>query len=761
MFELLFKYPVSLFQKGHFVFLTPWPLWLMAAGILAAAGLLFWHVRRNHGMLSGLRPVAIWLLETALIALLLFLLWHPALSVATLRPQQNVVAVLVDDSHSMNISDESGTRLARAQSILNGGLLQALGTKFQVRLYKFGSDAQRMQKPVEATGAEPATRIGSTLERVLAESSSLPLGAMVVLSDGADNAGGIDLDTIAAIRRQRIPIHTVGLGLEHPQKDIEVTDAVLPARALPQSRLTALVTMQSYGMSGSKAKLTVHDGPKVIASQDVTLKGDGVLQTESITFNADKVVGPKSLEIGVDPVPGENNALNNKVSRLVNVQDRKPRILYFDGEPQYEYKFIRRAMDDNPEIVVFSMVRTTQNKIYRQPCPAGGCPEGFKGEDKEDLAAGFPSKPEELNQFQGLMLANVEAGYFTPTQQQLIHDFVDRRGGGLLLLGGRASLSDGGYPNSPLADLVPTKLPPNKGTFHRDFSKVELTQAGRESILTRLEDNPERNVARWKDIPMVADYQEVGEPKPGATVLLNVTPPSRSAIPLLVTAPYGHGRTAVFATGGSWRWKMWLPHDDKTHATFWQQMFRYLVTDTPGQVTVTTPKTALSDETRVPLRVEVRDKEYKPLSTARVQARFLSPDGSSATVELAPQPLEEGVYTGEWTAEKPGTYVAEILAGQEQQEVGRDTLGFRREDGVAENFHTGQNRELLQKLSDQTGGKYYTAADASKLANEISYSEAGITSRETRDLWDMPILLLLAFGIRGSEWLLRRKWGVV
>jgi uncharacterized membrane protein len=760
MFELLFKYPASLFQKGHFVFLTPWPLWLMAAGILAAAGLLFWHVRRNHGMLSGLRPVAIWLLETALIALLLFLLWHPALSVATLRPQQNVVAVLVDDSHSMSITDESGTRLARAQSVLDGGLLKSLATRFQVRLYKFGADAQRMGKPAEATGAAPATRVGNALEGVLAESSSLPLGAIILFSDGADNAGGIDLDTVAAIRRQRIPIHTVGLGREHPDRDVEVNDAVIPARALPQSRLTALVTLQSYGLSGKKARLSVRDGAKVLASQDVALRGDGVLQSESITFNAGQEVGPRTLTIGVDPIPGEINALNNKVSRLVNVQARKPRILYFDGEPQYEYKFIRRAMDDNPEIVVFSMVRTTQNKIYRQPCPAGGCPEGFK-EDKQELADGFPSKPEELNQFQGLMLANVEAGYFTPTQQQLIHDFVDRRGGGLLFLGGRASLSDGGYPNSPLADLVPTKLPPNKGTFHRDFSKVELTQAGRESILTRLDDNPERNLQRWKEIPMVADYQEIGEPKPGATTLLNVVPQSHSAIPLLVTEPYGRGRTAVFASGGSWRWKMWMPHDDKTHATFWQQMFRYLVTDTPGQVTATTPKTVLSDDTRVPLRVEVRDKEYKPLSAARVQARFLSPDGSSATIELAPQPLEEGVYTGEWTAEKPGTYVTEILAGQEQQEIGRDTIGFRREDGVAENFHTGQNRELLQKLSDQTGGKYYTAADASKLANEISYSEAGITSRETRDLWDMPILLLLAFGIRGSEWLLRRKWGVV
>ena len=168
-------------------------------------------------MLSGLRPMAIWLLETGLVALILFLLWHPALSVATLRPQQNVVAVLVDDSRSMSIADASGTREAAAQAVLNGGLLKSLGDRFQVRLYKFGKEPERIQKPEQLTASAPASRIGDTLERVLAESSSLPLGAIVLLSDGADNAGGIDLDTIAAIRRQRIPVHTIGFGREHPR----------------------------------------------------------------------------------------------------------------------------------------------------------------------------------------------------------------------------------------------------------------------------------------------------------------------------------------------------------------------------------------------------------------------------------------------------------------------------------------------------------------------------------------------------------------
>jgi hypothetical protein len=127
MFELLFKYPASLFHKGKFVLLTPWPIWLLALAIVAAALLLFLHVRRNHGMLTGGRPIVIWLLETSLIALILFLLWHPALSVATLRPQQNVVAVVADDSHSMMINDSGGTRLAREQAVLNDGLLKSLG----------------------------------------------------------------------------------------------------------------------------------------------------------------------------------------------------------------------------------------------------------------------------------------------------------------------------------------------------------------------------------------------------------------------------------------------------------------------------------------------------------------------------------------------------------------------------------------------------------------------------------------------------------
>ncbi|HTQ53290.1 MAG TPA: glutamine amidotransferase [Bryobacteraceae bacterium] len=749
MFEFLFKYPGAVFQKGQFVLLAPWPLWMLAMGVIVAGALLLWHVRRHSGLLTGARSLVIWTLETGMIALLLFLLWHPAISIATLRPQQNVVAVMVDDSRSMGIREGSQTRGAEAAGLLDHKLLGALGEKFQVRLYRFGKDAERIQKTGQLTDGQPASRIGDSLEQVLADSSTLPLGAVVLLSDGADNSGGVDLDTISQIRRRHIPVHTIGFGREKPGKDIEITDAVLPSRALPDSRLSALVTFRQYGFAGEKAQVSVRDGSRILATRQVQLKGDGAPQSEALLFSAGSA-GPKTLEIAVDPLPGEENRDNNSLRRLVNVESRKPRILYMEGEPRWEFKFIRRAAEDDRSLQLASMLRTTQNKIYYQ---------GFADAHPPD--EGFPAKPEELFAYDGLIVGSVEANYFTETQQDLIREFANRRGGGILFLGGRFALADGGYQHSPLAELLPVELPANKGTFHRDFSSQELTAQGKASLICRLLEDPERNAERWTKMPQLANYNDVGEAKPGAVVLMEVAPAGRHRMPLLVTENYGRGRTAVFATSGSWRWRMWQDHTDTTHATFWQQLMRHLVSDSPGRVSASTARTVLADETRVTLRAEVRDKAYKPVPNAVVEAHIVGPDGKPAAIELTPVPLQEGAYSAEWNAEKPGTYVAEIVAGRDKDELGRDVALFRREDGVAENFHTSQNRELLEKLASETGGRYYRASDAGRLAGEISYSEAGITTRETKDLWDMPAVFLLALLLRGSEWVLRRRWGVV
>ncbi len=752
MFQFLFNYPTAIFSKGELILLGSWPRWILwLLVVVVAAGLGFLIRSRLSNAAPGLRKwrmAAIWLIQSLVAALVLVLLWQPAITVAELKPQQNIIAVLVDDSRSMALADNGTSRLAEAVKALQGGVLTGLQQKFQTRVYAVDSRLTRVPDPNQIQASAPATHLGDDLQQLVSETSGLPLGAVVLMSDGADNSGGIDLNTIAALRSRHIPVHTVGFGPEQTSHDVEIDDAIVAPRALADSRLAAAVSFHQRGYSGQKAMLTVRDGDKVIATRQITFGSDGKIQSETVPFSAGDA-GAKTLQFSIDPMPGEDNRLNNSVTRLVNVESDKRRILYVEGEPRWEYKFIRRAEDDDRIVQVASMLRTTENKIYRQGI-----------EDPNELADGFPSKAEDLFKYQGLIIGSVEVAYFTPAQQDLIRQFVDRRGGGLLLLGGRFALSDGGWGGSSLSDLLPATLPNRKNTFHRAPATVALTPTGADSLICRLVDDPQRNVEKWKTLPYLMDYQEIGEPKPGAATLVTMKAGSHE-MPLLVTENYGRGRSAILATSGTWRWQMSLPLGDTSHAMFWRQLLRWVVSDTPGQVESSVPHQVIFDDSHIHLSADVRDKSYVPAPDASVEAHILGPDGISAMVEMTPVPDAPGTFQADWTADKPGSYLTEVTARRGDQEIGKDVLTFQRMDGVAENFHTEQNRDLLEKLSSQTGGEYWRPQELSKLASDIPYSEAGVTIRETKPLWNMPVVFLVILLLLFSEWLLRRRWGIV
>ena len=753
MFEFFFRYPARVFSQGDFVLLSGWPKWILCILLLGAAVALGWRIYSRIGRtahnLKYWQAAVIWLLESMVVCLVLVLLWQPAIVVAELKPQQNVIAVLIDDSRSMGISEGGATRVEQAKQALQNNVLAELQAKFQTRLYRLDRSVTRVNNLQEiGDAAAPATHIGDGLNQLLAETSDLPVGGVVLLSDGSDNSRGIDRDTIAALRNRHIPVDTVGFGEETVSPDVEMDDAVVAPRAVADSRLSAEIRFHQHGYDGRKATLSVRDGDKVLSSREITFAGAGKIQSEELLFNAG-AAGAKSLQFSTDPQPDEKNRLNNSVTRPVDVESAQRRILYVEGEPRWEYKFIRRAEDDDKTVQIVSMLRTTENKIYRQGI-----------DDPKELADGFPVRPEDLFTYSGIIIGSVEAGYFTPVQQDLLREFVDRRGGGVLFLGGHSSLGDGVWTGSSLVDLLPVVLPTHKNTFHRAPAYAELTAAGADSLICRLADDPDANAQRWKKLPYLMDYQEAGTPKPGAAVLAQMRAGS-SKYPMLITQNYGRGRTAVLATSGTWRWQMSMPLGDTSHQMFWQQLLRWLVADTPGRVVATIPNRTLLDDGHVHFSADVRDDEYQPAPDAKVEAHVIGPGGISSTVEMVPVPDTPGSFQADWTADKAGSYVAEVTAGRGSEELGRDVVTFLRSDDVAENFHTEQNRDLLERLAQQTGGRYWRPGDLGKLAEEIPYSQAGITMRETKELWDLPILFLLILLARSMEWLLRRRWGIV
>ena len=453
------------------------------------------------------------------------------------------------------------------------------------------------------------------------------------------------------------------------------------------------------------------------------------------------------------------------MTRVVNVGADARRILYIEGEPRWEYKFIREAEEDDRMVQIVSMVRTSENKIYRQGIA-----------NPKELAAGFPSRAEDLFAYQGLIIGSVEAAYFTPgaagidprirrsprrrpaaarrsvlaRRWRLERHETDRPFADDAAHAGEHVSSRGRSAGTAPPTRSPNSRPPARTASSPAWSTI-----------------PPPTPPSGRQLPYLMDYEDPGTPKPGATVSPNMITPEGRKLPLLITENFGRGRTAIMATGGSWRWQMSLPLGDTAHDLFWQQLLRWLVSDTPGHVTASVPAQMLLDNGAVTITAEVRDQQYNPAPDAKVEAHILGPSGVSALVEMSPVPDNPGQFQAAWSAPKTGAYLTEVTAQRTDPktgkvaELGRDVFTFQRMDGVAENFHTEQNRDLLEHLATQTGGQYWKPADLGKLARSIPFSEAGVTMRETKDLWNLPLVFLVLVLLRFSEWWLRRKWGIV
>ena len=750
MFEFLFKYSPTVFENGELVFASGWPVWLLAAGAGAAAAAIAVSLSRRRDTLSAPRLAAIGLLQVAMVAVILTLLWRPSLSTQTLRAQENSVALLLDTSASMSYGEGEESRLQQAVAALDEGVLADLAELFEVRLYAFAGASEAIDGLTDVPAPGEATRIGSALVDVLREARSSALGAVVLISDGADNSGELDAARLAEIAGYGVPVHAVGVGRESIPEDIELESVAVSDQVMPGSRISAQVSIR-YAEPG-EARLRVYDGDAVVASEPVTLPASAGITTRWVEFDVGEA-GVKDLRFSLDPLPGEGNVTNNTQYRTVVVPEARRSILYVEGEPRWEYKFIRRAVDEDPAVRLASLLRTTPNKFYRQGI-----------DTPDELEGGFPEDRETLFGYDGLVIGSFSAAGLTEEQQEHIRDFVSERGGSLLMLGGRRGLADGGWGNSVVAEALPVQLPDlDAASFMRVPVPVELTAEGQESLVTRLDADRETNGELWEGMPDIADFQYVGAVKPGAVTLLEAEVRG-TAQPLLVHQRFGRGQVYVLASGGTWRWQMQLPSEDQRHETFWRQILHALVSATPERVALTAERPYYVDEDEVVLRARVRDGGFEPVGNASVELSVagdaLAGDPAAAEpVLMQPVSGEPGAYEATVLADAAGLYRFEARAELGEETLGRAGYSVRRATGVSEHFQIQQNRPLLERLASLTGGRYFTLGQLDELPETIQFSEAGIVERELLDLWNMPFFFLLLLLLKAGEWVLRLFWG--
>ena len=754
--SFLFKYRETIFSKGRLVFGAQPSVLLIVAAFILIGGFIYLIYYRNQKMRARTRWV-LTSLRLALLMLILFCLMRPAIVIPSVLPHSTFVAVLMDDTASMKIADEGGrARLDAIRQLMapDNAFYSALSDKFKLKMYKFSNGAEPMQNPAELSGGGQETDLAASLDQVAKGLSGLPVGGVVLMTDGAQNSNADLTTTLASLKSRGIPVFTVGVGSPRMNGDVEISSASAPRRALIGSAVSAELSVRADGIKDQVIKIDVAEDGHPIKSQTVPVTPGDSTQVVRINFTPTSA-GIHRYTFSAPPLPGEPVIDNNSQELLVDVEDTHPRVLYIEGEPRWEYGKIRGGMADEKNVVLVSMLRSADGKFYRQGVDSG-----------DELGQGFPKTEQELFKYDAIVLGSVEATFFTFDQLRAIEQFVARRGGALLALAGANSFDGGQYLNTPMADLLPVYLTGQTvQEWESQTFKAEPSDHGRDNPVVKLQDGREQNEKAWAEMPAITLPEVFASVKPGATSILQArgVKERSKVVPLLVEERYGRGRSLALLASDTWRWRMMLESKNTSFETFWRNLMRYLVQSVRRPVEVSTSKASYASGDQVQIRAEVADSKYNNVTDASVQAHVTAPSGRAFDIPLKAQAQqdfdgygasvpasEQGVYKIEVTAQgqrgtktelSATTSAAEFLVGQTNREA----------------FGSAQNRDLLKRISAETGGGYYSIDTANNLVDDISHTENGNSVRETKDLWDMPINFLLLVGLASAEWFIRKR----
>ncbi len=752
--QLLFQYRPVVFAQGDIRFV---PFTGAYAGAVLGVAAMLAAIASYRRVRAGSRArdrAVLMSLRLAVVGILVVCLFRPVLVVRAAVPQQNVVGVLVDDSLSMRIADDDGQArsafVQRAFGRTDGSLLHALSDRYAVRMFRFSASAARAASMDEFRFDGRRSELAKALDQVRQEMTGLPLAGLVVVTDGVET-GDTPLDeALRGLRAADVPVFTVGVGRESLPRDIQIDRVTAPASVLKGTSLLLDVAVSQTGYDGQPLTLDVEDEGRLVGTQafEVSAGQRAVVRVRVAASEA----GPRLFRFRVAPRPGELVAENNIRDTLIEVRDGREKILYFEGEPRPEMKFVRRAVADDPNLQLVVLQRTADHKFLR-----------LDVDGPDELAAGFPATRDELFTYRGLVLGSVEAGAFTGDQLRMIVEFVDRRGGGLLMLGGPRAFGEGGYAGTPVAEVLPLAVERDR-PGNRRVSRLTITptRAGAAHAVTQIAATETASAARWKQLPPLTSVNAPGAIRPGATVLLEGTDEGGRTQPVLVSQPFGRGKALAFAVQDSWLWQMHasIPVDDQTHEQFWRQTLRWLTDGASGVVELHTRVDPVEPNEPWAVTAYVVGPTFVALNDARVVAHVTGAAGSTLDVPLQRRGEQPGDYRGSAPPLAEGLYEIRVEASRGGEPPGVAVAHVRAAPGNGEHFDPKMRASVLQRIARETGGRFYTPGNVSSLPDDLRYAGRGVTTVEERDLWHMPIVLALLVALTCTEWGYRRAVGL-
>jgi uncharacterized membrane protein len=743
---------------------TPLVFALLVLLIIAAVWASYYKTTRP---LSSNWKAAFITLRSAVLVLLLFCLLRPVVTTTQVSPQETYLAVLVDNSQSMAVADMSGdrTRMEAVQNeFVQGGVLEDLSESFQLRTFSFDKQTRRIASLDEGAEAGTASSIDQALAYVEDQLNGLPLGGVVLISDGADNSNVDPAIRAQGFGDRQIPIFTVGVGQDQIPRDIGIVDVSAAETILEGSVFNVQVALNHQGYEGQQVLLSVMDEDTLVTSETITLGAEGVTRRYELELSPERpelIVYELQVELQQDEIIPENN---NYRFLLDNTPKTPLDVLYIEGHPRNEYKFIRRAVEQDESLRLATYLQTGPEKFYRQ---------GIKS--PTELSSGFPVSKEDLYEYEALILGDIEESFFNADQLQMIEDFVAERGGGFL----KSGMIDEGFINTPIADLLPVTLVEEnflpghlRGGIRRgdhptgELYFPRLTRDGEFSPLLRLAGDDNQNRSLWGQLPQLQGVYVTGRIKPGATVLMEH--PSlqyqNQALPIIVQQRYGSGRSMAITTASTWRWQMMMPSEDQSQETLWRQLLRWLAVSAPQRISIDFDREFYNVGDVVNVTATVLDEAFEPDNDATLWMQTVTPLDQVTDVPMEWDISEDGVYRSSFTVQEEGVFNLLVdvasAAGEGSSDASEKSAAFVVTPSLREYTNAELDSGLLARIASASGGQYFDLQNVSNLAGAVEFTPNAYSREVQIDLWDRPWLLGLLILLLCADWIARRMKGL-
>ena len=781
-------------------------LWPMVGFGLVAVLVLAWSYRATAG--HPLRWVCLALKALGLAALALCVL-EPLWLGQRARPGANLFAVLADNSQGLQVRDRGETR-SRGEALraqldpLISPWQVSLAAAFDVRRYLFDTRLQSTKDFFELKFDGLATALGSALRTLGDRFQGRPLAGVLLLTDGnaTDLAGAAVPDL-----RGLPPIYPVVFGRRDAVQDIAVQQVTVGQSSFEDAPVTLQADVVSTGYRGRPvtARLVDRTG-KTVLEQTANARADGEVlpfrfqlkpDQPGLSFYQVRVSTPAEAALaGATPAgPTEEATLANNTRAFTVDRGQGPvRVLYVSGRPNWEFKFLNRAVQIDEQVQLVGLIRVakrepkfdfrgrageTSNPLFRGF--GAQSPEEVQRydqpvlvrlntRDEVELRAGFPRTAEELYGYHAVILDDLEAEFFSPDQAQLLQKFVSERGGGFLMLGGMESFHEGKYLRTPVGDMLPVYLDRDEGTAGTPGKlQFQLAREGWLQPWARLRDNEADERARIDFMPPFEVFNRVRALKPGATVIASVRDEKGAEFPALAVQRFGRGRTAALMIGDMWRWGMKdaAAHDDMDRA--WRQLVRWLIADVPLRVQTTAEPVLADASGAVRVQVRVRDEKFQPVDDAAVMVE-VEPVGfegaggvAGATLKLEAEPAlsEPGLYQITYVPRQTGGFKATaIVKNHAGADLGRGEAGWST-DLAAEEFRSLiPNLALMEEIARKTGGQVVAAEELDKFVRRLPELRAPVMETWSYPAWHTPLMFGFALACLLAEWGLRRWKGM-